>query len=304
MKYLFSLVTAIFVVSLLTSASFIVSNISTASSVEAASRGGGSVRNSGRRSSSAKSNRASRPSVSKRSAKPRQTTKPKRMAEQGVRKPNTGRAPATERKTSNPYDRADHRYDHRYSHREDARRDYYRFRTVNHIIRLGAYVATRPRYSTSVVVSGAPYYYWGGVYYKPSGTRYIIVQPPPGAVVYSVPQTTTIVYAGTTPYYYYGGTYYVVTEAPANSPPLEAEKKPAVSAQNEDGMVETPPMIESDENYEVVKPPVGVFVPYLPEEATEVLSSSKIHYVYDGVYYRPFSSEGETVYMVAENPNK
>ena len=46
------------------------------------------------------------------------------------------------------------------------------------------YYATRPRYSTTVVVTGTTYYYSGGVYYATSGSGYVVVRAPRGAVVH------------------------------------------------------------------------------------------------------------------------
>ncbi len=69
-------------------------------------------------------------------------------------------------------------------------------------------------------------------------------------------------------------------------------------------MVEDPPMIEGEENYEVIAPPVGATVPYLPEEAVEKQIGGKKYYVYEETYYKPFSSEGEIIYMVVEEPKK
>ena len=64
-------------------------------------------------------------------------------------------------------------------------------------------------------------------------------------------------------------------------------------------------MYESDaENYEVVAPPPGATVPYLPEGADEETVQGKTYYVYDGTYHRPFASVGDTVYMVVEDPMK
>ena len=57
-----------------------------------------------------------------------------------------------------------------------------------------------------------------------------------------------------------------------------------------------------DHNYEVVKPPVGASVPYLPEEADEKTIEGKKYFVYDGTYYRPFASDGEMIYMVVDDP--
>ena len=63
-----------------------------------------------------------------------------------------------------------------------------------------------------------------------------------------------------------------------------------------------PPMTDDESNYEVVQPPVGATVPYLPEEADEKKIGGKKYFIYEGTYYRPFSSDGDTVYMVVENP--
>lgn len=62
-------------------------------------------------------------------------------------------------------------------------------------------------------------------------------------------------------------------------------------------------MTEDEENYKVVAPPTGATVPYLPDEADSETVNGKKYFVYGGTYYRPFSSEGDTVYMLVENPH-
>ncbi len=61
-------------------------------------------------------------------------------------------------------------------------------------------------------------------------------------------------------------------------------------------------MVEDDDNFEVVAPPVGATVPYLPDEANEETVGGKKYFVYDDTYYRAFASDGETVYMVVADP--
>ena len=193
--------------------------------------------------------------------------------------------------------RGRHGHSHRrYSARKDARRSWRRWRAFTGLIVIGAYYATRPRYTTTVIVTGTTYYYGGGLYYASSGTGYVVVSPPAGAVVYAVPTATTVVYVGTTPYYYYGGAYYVATTQPAEPPPPKEEGSP------EDDEVPEPEMTEDDHNYEVVEPPIGATVPYLPEEADEQSIEGKTYFVYDETYYQPFVSEGETIYMVVDDP--
>jgi hypothetical protein len=167
---------------------------------------------------------------------------------------------------------------------------------------------TRPRYSTTVVVSGSSYYYWGGLYYVSSGSGYVVVAPPPTAVVYAIPVAATPVYAGSTTYYYYGGTYYVPTDKPADEPEGTEDKitvdvkADASAAETKQETMDTPEMTQDDSNYEVVTPPVGAAVPYLPDEARKETVGGKQYFVHEGAYYRPFASDGETIYMVVEDP--
>lgn len=183
-----------------------------------------------------------------------------------------------------------------YAARGHARHHYHRWHRGVAWFALGAYVATRPRYTTTVYVSDTPYYYSSGVYYVSSGTGYTVVSAPAGAVVYAVPTATTVVYADSTPYYYYGGTYYVATKEKA-AEPTEADVEGA--GKEED----YPPMTEDDHNYKVVSAPVGATVPYLPDEAKEKSINGKKFWVYENTYYQAFVSEGDTIYMVVENPS-
>jgi hypothetical protein len=170
---------------------------------------------------------------------------------------------------------------------------------------MGMYFATRPRVSTTVVVTGSTYYYTGGVFYVSSSAGYRVVVAPPGAVVYAVPAHTTIVYAGETPYSYNGGTYYIESDQPTEAPtPPPAPETPTAST--DDGELESlsdVPMTD-DGSYEVVAPPVGATVPYLPDEADEEMVDGKKYFVYEGTYYRAFASDDEVVYMVVDDPHE
>ncbi len=193
-----------------------------------------------------------------------------------------------------------------------------RFRTVNHLIRVGAHALTYPRYSTTVIVAGSPYYYYGGTYYLASGSSYVVVRPPYGAVVYAVPAPTTVVYVQQVPYYYYDGAYYVTTPEPAERPDKSdqeaaAETEPAAGegeavadagdAAGEEADDGLPDMADDpDNNYKVVEPPIGVTVPYLPDEAEEKSIKGKKYYVVGETYYKPFAGDGDTIYMVVESP--
>ncbi len=49
---------------------------------------------------------------------------------------------------------------------------------------------------------------------------------------------------------------------------------------------------------------LGATAPYLPDEADEQTIGGTTYMVYEGTYYRPFVSEGETIYMVVEAPHE
>jgi len=63
-------------------------------------------------------------------------------------------------------------------------------------------------------------------------------------------------------------------------------------------------MTENEDSYKVVAPPMGVTVPYLPDEAATETVDGKKYFVFEGAFYRPFSSDGDTVYMVVEDPRQ
>lgn len=192
----------------------------------------------------------------------------------------------------------------RYNGWHDARRDYRRWRTVTGLFKLGVYAATRPKQTTTVVVTGTTYYYSGGVYYVQQGSGYVVVSAPPGAVVYSVPTYTTTVYVDTTEYLYVNGTYYVPTTKPAEQPPPPPPDTTTADATESEDPSDIPMIEDNEQNYEVVAPPPGATVPYLPEEADEETVNGKTYFVHADTYYKPFASDGDTIYMVVENPNK
>lgn len=103
------------------------------------------------------------------------------------------------------------RYDNRYNHNR------------NYPVR--GYVARAlPRGYVNVRYRGSPYYFHGGVWYRPYGPRYVVVRPPFGVGIGFLPPFYTTVWFGGVPYYYADDTYYlwrperreyVVTQPPA-----------------------------------------------------------------------------------------
>lgn len=89
----------------------------------------------------------------------------------------------------------------------------------------GYNVKTLPPRHYDLHYHGTRYYYDGGSWYRPSGTRFIVVAPPFGIVVPFLPRFYATIWVGGIPYYYANDVYYtwsperngyVVTEPPAN----------------------------------------------------------------------------------------
>lgn len=53
-----------------------------------------------------------------------------------------------------------------------------------------------------------------------------------------------------------------------------------------------------------VAPPVGATVPYLPEDAKKETVNGKRYFSFEGAYYQPFASDGDTIYMVVSDPTE
>lgn len=99
----------------------------------------------------------------------------------------------------------------------------------------GYTVPVLPRSYYTVYYRGAPYYYYGGIWYRPHGASFVVIFPPVGIVIPVLPTYYTTVWWGGIPYYYAGGVYYtwypdyhgyVVTEAP---PEAKVQEEAAVS---------------------------------------------------------------------------
>lgn len=85
-----------------------------------------------------------------------------------------------------------------------------------------------------ITFRGAPYYFHGGVWYRPSGPRFVVVAPPIGIFVPVLPPFYTTIWVGGIPYYYADNVYYrphdngyVVTEPPPESQITEQPASPS-----------------------------------------------------------------------------
>jgi hypothetical protein len=101
----------------------------------------------------------------------------------------------------------------------------------------GHVIKVLPRSHYVVPYRSQKYYFHHGVWYRPSGTRFVVVLPPIGLFVPVLPPVYTTLWVGGVPYYYADGVYYtwrpqervyVVSEPPPESaiiePPEEADE--------------------------------------------------------------------------------
>jgi len=73
---------------------------------------------------------------------------------------------------------------------------------------VGYAVPALPAGYLAVAYGGAHLYFHAGVWYRPAGATFVVVQPPVGVVVPVLPPSYTVVYAAGVPYYYANNTYY------------------------------------------------------------------------------------------------
>jgi Family of unknown function (DUF6515) len=65
-----------------------------------------------------------------------------------------------------------------------------------------------PGGSISVAFGGGHYFFHGGVWFRPAGSRFVVVVPPVGVVVPLLPPAYVTLWIGGAPYYYANGVYY------------------------------------------------------------------------------------------------
>ena len=140
---------------------------------------------------------------------------------------------------------------------------------------LGAAVASTPKNSTTVVVQGTPYQYSDGVYYAPapSGSGYVVAQPPPGAKVTTLPSSAVTLQANGRSYEYLNGVFY--REGRTSSGEI---------------------------SYQVVEAPLGATVQALPQGVKPNKVKGAAYYNYGSTWFRAYYSGSTTVYMVVKNP--
>jgi hypothetical protein len=101
----------------------------------------------------------------------------------------------------------------------------------------GRIINVLPEHRHRVYYHDHDYYFHAGVWYRPHGSSFIVVAPPPGIIVPILPPFYSTIWVSGIPYYYANDTYYVwrpdrngyeVTAPPAQAtqqePPLVADQ--------------------------------------------------------------------------------
>ncbi|MEH6535380.1 MAG: DUF6515 family protein [Psychroserpens sp.] len=133
-------------------------------------------------------------------------------------------------------------------------------------------IGVLPRHHVRLVYGGLPYYYYSGIYYTMYGDQYIVVMPPRGFRITVLPVGYTRIVIGPSIYFYHSGVYY--SESSTNS-------------------------TESEGNYEVSQPPVGIVLNDIHEDSEKVVIDGKILYEYNDVLYKKNTNlEGSMTYEV------
>jgi hypothetical protein len=113
-----------------------------------------------------------------------------------------------------------------------------RFEHDRYYPRPGFAVPALPRGYYDVPWRGSSYYFHGGVWYRPNGPRYVVVQPPLGIGAPALPFGYTTVWINGAPYYYADGTYYLWAadrrEYVVTSPPPNADSGTTAAPANEE----------------------------------------------------------------------
>jgi len=141
----------------------------------------------------------------------------------------------------------------------------------------GHYVTAIPRGYYTIHHGGIRYAYYGGVWYRPYGSRFVVIAPPFGLVVPFLPLYYTTLWVGGVPYYYANEVYYMhtpggytVVEPPKGevvpAPPVEEKmfiypRKGQSEKQQSDDRYECHRWAVDQTHFDPTQPPGSVTVP-------------------------------------------
>ena len=118
-------------------------------------------------------------------------------ADRGSRQKGSGRHPGR-----------DHQYNRTSSKNKDFRLDT-RYRLDRSYPRSGHFTDHLPLRRPPIHFRNTDYFFQRGIWYRPSGSRFVVVVPPVGIVVPTLPPFYATLWVGSIPYYYANDVYYV-----------------------------------------------------------------------------------------------
>jgi hypothetical protein len=115
-----------------------------------------------------------------------------------------------------------------------------RFRHDHYYPSRGTSVTALPPGNLSVIWGGGHFYFHGGVWFRASGPRFVVVAPPVGVVIPLLPPAYVTLQYGGVPYYYANGVYYTPAAGGYTvvaAPPGIEQQAPPPPAANPDFIV-------------------------------------------------------------------
>jgi hypothetical protein len=155
----------------------------------------------------------------------------------------------------------------------------------------GIRISSLPVGYRRIYVGPSPYYYYGGVYYRPySRNQYEVVKPPLGAVVSDLPPGAQVTVIDGKKYYENNGTYYEENITPNNE--LE------YIVVGTDGVLNTAPAEEAEEPIST-GPQIGDRFEDLPADSKAVvINGEKLFSSPSGLYYKEVIVGNKVYYEV------
>jgi len=137
------------------------------------------------------------------------------------------------------------------------------------------------------------YYYYGGIFYRPNNTGYVVTTPPVGAAVPNLPDGAQSILIDNEQYYEFGGVYY-------KEGTNDKGKKIYIVA-GKDGVLNTADARVNDTTPALK---VGNVVSQLPDGCRKIYLNDKIYFVSpDDVYYISFTDAGnKKAYRIVSIP--
>lgn len=154
--------------------------------------------------------------------------------------------------------------------------------------RPGYFVDTLPRVSLRIVWGNLAFFFADGAFYRPYNGRYIVAEPPYGAIVPRLPAGHSSLFIGGERYFVYEGIYYAWDGSASGYRVVDSASLGERSASASVSI--------SGSGYRL-----GDIVELLPSGAVSTVIDGAQYYRFEGLYFMPSVRNGRVVYIVV-NP--